>query len=168
MTLSGFTSVVSRRLFVAVALGASLFVGSNAWAQAAAGAPAAPAQTDNFKFTSESAVMIYGLKPEKIAAFETMWKSILTKLAASDKPGLKELAASLKIYKVDGTPAGQPQMYFFTADPASKTNSYNITTLLFDPAVGLFTRAEADALWTPVGSDAFATINSIPTVKLQP
>ena len=163
MSLSGFTSVFGRRTFVAVALGASLIIGSTAWAQAAP-----PAPVDNFKFTTESAVMIYALTPDKAPAFETLFKAILTKLGASEKPELKALAASLKIYKVEGTPAGQPQMYFMTADPASKTHSYNITTLLFDPAYGLFTRPEADALFNPVGASAFTTINSIPTSKVQP
>jgi hypothetical protein len=163
MTLSGFTSVVSRRMFVTVALGASLFIGSNAWAQAAA-APAP--QADPFKYTSESAVMIYSITSDKAAPFEAMWKGILAKLAASDKPELKALGESLKIYKVDAAPAaGQPQTYFMVADPASKTNSYQLTTLLYE--AGLFTRAEADALFTPVGSGAFANINSIPTVKVQ-
>jgi hypothetical protein len=168
MTLSGFSSVVSRRIFVAVALGASLFVGSHAWAQAAAG-PAPAAQTDNFKFSTDTAVMIYALAPDKAAAFETLWKSILTKLAASEKPELKELGANLKIYKVEAAAQpGQPQMYFMTADPASKTQTYNITTLLYDTNLGLFTRAEADTLFTPLKEGAFQTINAIPTVRLQP
>jgi hypothetical protein len=153
-----------------VALGASLFVGSHAWAQAAAGAaPAAAAPQDNFKFSTDTAVMIYALAPDKAAAFETLWKSILTKLAASEKPELKELGANLKIYKVDaGSQPGQPQMYFMTADPVSKTQTYNITTLLYDTNLGLFTRAEADALFTPLKEGAFQTINAIPTVRLQP
>lgn len=158
MTLSGFTSVVSRRMFVAVALGASLFVGSNAWAQAA------PAEQDAFKFSTDSAVMIYSIKPDKAAGFEALWSALRTKALASEKPDLKALGESLKIFKVQSAvPEGQGQMYFFFADPAAKI-SYQIVPLLYNS--GLFTRAEADEAFNKVGADAFMIINAIPATKV--
>jgi len=162
MTLSGFTSVVNRRLFVTVALGASLFLGSNAWAQAAA-APAA--QEDGFKFSTDSGLMIYSIAPDKTADFEAMWAAIRTKLVASPKPELKALGESLKIFKATSTPqAGQGQTYFFIADPASKTNTYALIWLLYQSE--LFTRTEADALFNKIGVAAFLQTSALAVTKL--
>lgn len=156
MALWGFASALSRRTLVTLALGASLCVGSTAWAQAA--------QEDPFKFSSDAAVMVYTIKAEKTADFEAMWTAIRAKLAASDKPELKSLGDSLRIYKVAAGASPEGQTYFFIADPASKTTSYALSPFLLFTS-GLFTRAEADALFAKV-SDAIAGLNAIPLAKL--
>lgn len=160
MRFVGFASAVCRRTVVTVALGASLCVGSTAWAQAAA---AAPAQDDPFKFTADAAAVVWTIKPDKIAGFEEVWAAIRAKLAASDKAELKQLGESLKVYKVGGPVPADGLTYFFIADPASKTTSYNITYLLFQSM--LFTRAEADLMFPKI-QEAVAGLNAIPFVKV--
>jgi hypothetical protein len=172
MRLSGLASVVGRRVLVMVALGASLSVSSMAWAQAqgapaggdAAAAPAA--QADPFKFSTDSGLMIYSIQPEKVADFEAMWSALRAKMAASDKPDLKALGDSLRIYKVATPPgAGQGQTYFFIADPASKTLSYQLIPYLLYNS-GLFTRAEADTYWNKLTAQAFMQLSAVGVNKL--
>jgi hypothetical protein len=178
MTLSGFTSVVGRRMVGTVALGASLLLGANVWAQAApagqapagqapAAQPAAPTPpADPFKFSTDSAVMIYGIAQDKVPAFESMWAAIRTKLAASEKPDLKALGDSLTIMKVTSPlQAGQGQTYFFIADPASQTTSYSLVYLLY--SAGLFSREEAETMFNSVGQPAITQLSAIPTAKLK-
>ena len=162
MVLSGFASAVGRRILLTVALGAGLLcMPSMAWAQAA---PAAEA--DPFKFTSDAGLMIYAIAPDKAADFEAMWAALRTKMAASDKPDLKALGESLKIYKVATPPAaGQPQTYFFIADPASKTTSYQLIPYLLYSS-GLMTRAEADGYWNKLTAAAFQNLSAVPVNKL--
>lgn len=173
MTLSGFASVVSRRMVVTVALGASLMIGSHAWAQDAAGqapasgqAAAPAAQADPMKFSSEAGLMIYSIAQEKVAPFEALLAAIRTKLQASEKPEFKAMADGLTILKVaTPPPAGQGQTYFLIASPASQVNSYSLIPLLYND--GLFTREEADALFNAVGTDAFKQVSAVPANKLQ-
>jgi len=143
-----------------------LVFSSSVWAQgAAAGAPAA-APEDPMKFSTDSALMLYNVKPEKTADFEAMWAAIRAKLAASDKPELKALGDSLRIYKSTGAPnPGQGQTYFFVADPASKTTSYNLIWILYSS--GLFPRPEAEGLFNKVGQEGFIGINAVPITKVQ-
>ena len=159
MALSGFASVFGRRTVLTLALGAGLSIlsAANASAQAAAAPP-----PDDFKFNAESAAMVWTIKGDKVGDFESIWAGIKAKLAASDKPELKELGESFKIYKLDVTPVpADGQTYFFIADPASKTNSYNPTALLF----ALYPDAEARALFTKV-NDSLAAVNAFPLKKL--
>jgi hypothetical protein len=101
MTLSGFASVWHRRTVVTLALVAGLAMASTAWGQAAApqAAPQAAEQKDDFKFNAEAASIVWTIKGDKTADFESVWAGIRTKLAASDKPELKALGESFKIYK---------------------------------------------------------------------
>ena len=157
MALSGFASVWHRRTVVTLALVAGLAMGSNVWAQAA------PA--DDFKFSSESAGIIWTIKGDKVADFESVWAGIRTKLAASDNPELKALGESFRIYKVDVTPVpADGQTYFFIADPASKTTTYSVVWLLYESK--LYTRAEAEVLFPKI-KDAIVQVNAIPFKKLQ-
>jgi hypothetical protein len=108
-------------------------------------APApAPQPQDVFKFSTEAGGWIWQVKPDQTAAFEGAWKEIRSKLATAERPDLKELGASLKMYRISGDPA-QPQApvtYLFVADPASKTLSYApspfllFESKLFDDATG--------------------------------
>lgn len=143
MAVAGFASAMSRRAIVAVGIAAVLSVASVAQAQQAA-APAAPAQApaDPFKFTTDAGGWLWQVKADQTAAFEGAWKEIRTKLAASERADLKELGASLKMYKIAGDPGPQGVSYLFLADPASKTLSYSASPFLlfesklFDDATG--------------------------------
>ena len=157
MALSGFASVFSRRTVLTLALGAGLSICStaNVWAQAAAAPP-----PDDFKFNAEAAAMVWTIKGDKVADFESVWTGIRTKLATSDKPELKALGESFKIYKLDVTPVpADGQTYFFIADPASKTSTYNITWLLFTS--GIYPDAEARPLFTKI-QEALVQVNAFP------
>lgn len=140
MRLSGSWSAVSRLAIVTLGLAVTLGAGSLVHAQQAAPA-AAP---DPFKFTSDAMTVIWAVKSASTADFESVWGSIKTKLSASDKPDLKAMGDSLKIYKVDG-PAADTVTYLLFADPASKTTYSPVPFLLYDS--GLFERAAADALY---------------------
>lgn len=157
MVFGGFSSTLRRLTLVALAVGVvSVGSATTAWAQAA------PA--DEFKFASDSGGMIWVIKAASVADFDATWASIRTKLAASDKPELKELGASLKIYKAATPPSPDGQTYFFIADPASKSLSYSVTYLLFE--AGIFTRAEADIMF-PKLRDAIVGLNVLPLTKVQ-
>ena len=182
--LGGGGSAWSRRAIVMFGFGAVLSTASMAAAQAApAGQPPAPAagQTpapaagqapgaaaapaaDPFKFMSDSAAIIWIIKPEKTADFEAAWSVIRQRLASApaEKPELKALGDSLKIYKADVAPGADGVTYIFVADPASKTTSYGVSPfLLYDS--GLFMRAEADELFNKLA----ATINRINPLPLK-
>lgn len=165
MVFGGFSSTLRRLTLVALAFGVvSVGSATTAWAQAQA-APAAPAAPpDDFKFSSDSGGMIWIIKTDKVAGFDEAWAAIRAKLAASDKPELKELGASLKIYKSATPPTPEGQTYFFIADPASKAQTYNPSFLLFQS--GLFTRPEADVIFPKI-NDAIAGLNVIPLTKVQ-
>jgi len=125
----------------------------------AAAAPATP-QEDALKFNSEAAVVIWQIKPEKAADFESAWAAIRTKLAASDKPDFKELNSSLKLFKaVVPAAANQPVVYIMEMNPASKTQSYDPARILYAP--DMWPREEADALFKKI-SESIANISALP------
>lgn len=158
MTGLGVGSALSRRTMVAMVFAGLAFTAVSVQAQDAppaapaqetapapqAEAPAAPAE-DLFKFSSDAALIIWYIKPDQTAAFETVWNAIRAKLAASEKPELRELGDSLKVFKSTGEATPQGVNYFFVADPASKTQSYSPSPfLLFE--TGMFEDAEAREL----------------------
>lgn len=143
----GVRSAASRRTIVAVLFAGSLFAAVSVQAQdapAAAAAPA-PAPPDPFKFTTDAAVMIYSVKADQTTPFENVWSQIRGRLAASEKPELKALGDSLRVYRVPGT-TEQGASYFVIADPASKTLSYSPSPFLLFEA-GLFDDAQARTLF---------------------
>jgi len=122
------------------------------------------AAQDTLKFTSEAAIVLNLIKPDKAADFEAVWKDIKAKLASSDKPDLKAFGESLKIYKVDSPPNPQTGVtYLFICDPVSKAQSYNPTELLFKS--GAWTREEADAVFAKL-KDCYNQILPWPLVKI--
>jgi hypothetical protein len=126
--------------------------------------PPAGQQQDPLKFNSEAAVIIWQVKPEGAADFESAWSEIKTKLAASEKPDVKEQAASLTMFKAVVPPqAGQPVVYVFEISPASKTLSYNPAAILY--AEGFMERAQADALFKKIG-DNYVNISALPLQKI--
>ena len=77
-------------------------------------------------------------------------------MLASDKPDMKAMGESLRMYKMPAAPGADVQ-YLFVADPASKTASYNPSPFLLYES-GLFPeRKEADELFAKLA----ATIKNI-------
>jgi hypothetical protein len=158
MKLSGSQPAWRRRSFVSLGVAAMVAcAASGLRAQQttgqttgqAAGQPQgqaqAPAGPDQFKLSSDAAMFLNFIKPEKAADFEEVWKTIRTKLSASDKPELKAFGDGLKIYKVDTPPvAPQGLVYILFADPNPKT-TFDPGKILYES--GLFERADADALY---------------------
>jgi hypothetical protein len=121
------------------------------------------AKPDPLKFTHEFVLVYNQVKPDKATDFEASWATIKAGLVKSEKPELKELGESLKIFKVDA--AGPTVNYIFSLTPPSKTQSYDPTKILFES--GAFSRDEADTIYgklkdcyTPSG------ISTIPLVKV--
>lgn len=151
-------SASRRRVGLFVALAACSLATPRVMAQQAAAAP------DTLKFTAEAAVVLSLVKPDKTADFEQVWKDIKTKLAASDKPGMKAFGENLKIYKLDAPPNAQTGVtYLFICDPVSKTQSYNPTSLLFES--GVWTREEADGIFAKL-KDCYNQIVPWPLAKI--
>ena len=129
-------------------------------------APPAPAEKpDPLKFTTHEFVLVYNqVKPDKTMDFESSWATIKAGLAKSEKPELKELGESIKIFKVDAPP-GPTVNYFFTLSPPSKTQSYDPTKILFQS--GAFSREEADVIYGKLKECYTAQgISTIPLVKV--
>jgi hypothetical protein len=185
MTVWGSGSASSRRTIVAGFLAAVLGVAVNVYAQQAptpapapaqpgqpaqapaapADQPAAPAAPDPFKFTTAAGAIVWYVKPDKVTDFETAWKTIKGKLATTDKPDLKALGDSLKIYRVTTDAGAQGVMYIFMADPASNTISYSPTPFLLFGS-GLFTDAEARPLFDQING-ALNSFSALPLAKVE-
>lgn len=153
-------SARSRRLVVLLGLVALL-----------AAAPVASAQdADQFMFKSEHGFIQWQVKDEKSADFESAWVAIRTKLVASEKPELKALGESMTMFKSE-VPAqnvpgvGMISTYYFVLQPASKTNSYDPSKLLYESG-DLFPRAEADVIFNKL-AESLAGIGAQPLRKLQ-
>jgi hypothetical protein len=159
MAVFGFGSAASRRSVVAVAFAAVLGTAMTVQAQQAAAPAAAPApQADPFKFETDGGGILWQVKAEKVAEFEAAWKEIRSKLPTSEVAGVKELVATLKLYKIAGDPGPQGVSYLFVADPASKALSYSPTFLLFETKV--FPDADARRIFQ-VLQDASANISPL-------
>jgi hypothetical protein len=169
MELSGSWSASSRRAVVVMGLAAMLFLapGLNAQGQTAAQDPAqqqqqqAP-QPDALKFTTDNAVVYNFVAPGKAMQFEESWAEIKAKLASSDKQELKDLATSLRMFKVDA-PSPEGTVYLFVLEPASKTESYNPIKILYES--GAWTRDEAEAAWGKL-KDCYKQIQPWPLIKI--
>lgn len=170
-----------RRTFVMV--GFALLVGvSTAFAQtqqttaapaAQAAAPQAPA-ADPLKFTTDVGAIFFSVTPEKAADFEAGYKAVFTALAASAKPGMKELGASMQLHKLAAPPvAGQPVIYVMWITPTSKEFSYVYGKIIYysgkepgDKYDGIFEKQEdATAAYTKL-KDAIVSINPFPLSKI--
>ena len=124
---------------------------------------AAPAASeDQLKFKTDNGVIIFQVKPDKTADFESAWTEIKTKLMASDKPDWKDLGESMNIYK--STATGDAVIYVFELNPASKTLSYDPSKILYAPGSG-WERAAADVIYNKI-LNSLAGINTIPLQKV--
>jgi hypothetical protein len=165
---SGSLLVSTRRPFFVMVMMALLCGASGMRAQQApppAAAPAAAAAPDQFKFSNDAVLVLFQVKPEAAAEFATTWTAIKAKLQGSDKPDLKELGDSLKIFKVSAeTPAGNPIIFVFQLNPPSKTMSYDPGKILYES--GLWERKDADPLYAKVGAGVLAGLNVLPLAKV--
>jgi len=170
MNVLGSGSALSRRLIVTALFSAMVGVAATAQAQQAPApaAPAAPAAQadappDPFKFTSDAAMVLWTVKADKTADFEAVWSELLKKAAASDKPDVKAVADTLKMFKADIPASPQGVTYFFQMDPA-KAPTYSPTVLLYSS--GLYERPQAEELYKKL-ADTIAGINPVPLKRVQ-
>jgi uncharacterized lipoprotein YehR (DUF1307 family) len=173
MKWSGFASVYGRRTFTVLTVAGLLSSAPAALAQqapaappadqpAAGQAPAAPAK-DEFMFSSDAVILLWAIKSERTADFESVWNTIRAKLATSDKPELKAIGDTMKIFKVDAPPSASGVSYMMMVDPVVKTTTYNPVKILYDS--GLFTREEADPLFQKL-STTYNGINPLPLMRI--
>ena len=141
-----------------------MLVGAVVAVAVVAGAAALGARqaADPLKFTHEFVLLYNQVKADKASDFESSWATIKAGLIKSEKPELKELGESLKIFKVDA-PAGATVNYIFNLNPPSKTQSYDPTKILFES--GAFSREEADVIYAKL-KDAYAPTSPISTIPL--
>ena len=156
-------SALSRRVVLILGVVTVLALPRVASAQAAAA-------DDQFAFKTPMGWVLWQVKAANAADFESAWVAIKTKFAASDKPEHKAVAESLKMYHPDSPPVdapgvGQVTFYYFVIEPASQTQSYNPTALLYETG-DLFPRAEADAIFEKL-KGALVGIDARPLKRLQ-
>ena len=169
MTCSGLLSASSRRIILTVGVAALSCVGSVLRAQQAAPAQAAAApaaQTaapeDPLKLNSDvPVILVFQVKPDRIADFEAAWAGIRAGLTRSANAELKAFGATLQPYKVQGFEG----VYVFHLLEPSKTISYNPVHLLYFADKDLFKREDADALFAK-WNGAAAGFNKWPLVKV--
>jgi hypothetical protein len=166
-----FLSASGRRALLVVGVSALLCAASTVRAYQAQ----APAE-DPFKIAGDFGMLVFQIKADKTADFESAWNTIKDKLSKSDKPDLKEQGDSIKIFRVNVPPApaaagapAQPAVYIFYLAPPSKTLSYEPTKILYDSKTQdgkpVFERAEADAIYKKI-AEAFAGLSSWPMSKV--
>jgi hypothetical protein len=161
---AGSLSAFSRRAFLVVGMAVLMCGAPSLLAQAQAQTPA-PEAPDPLKFTGDFVLLVYQVKSDKAADFESGWAAVKDKLSKSDKPDLKELGESLKIFKLN-TPAaaGADVVYVFHLNPPSKTQSYDPTKIIYFS--GAFPdRPEADAVYKKI-SEALKGITPWPLLKI--
>jgi len=139
-----------------------------------------PAQ-DPLKFAHDgSLLLMWQIKPDRVADFESAWSSIRAALSKNASADLQAFAQSFTVSRVM-TGATGPAIYVFQCNPASKTYSYNPVALLFetlkapapDPAVvgappavpGTFTYEEATAIYKKL-EGAYDNITPWPLQKM--
>ena len=106
--VSGTWSALSRRTLFAVGVAALLCAASGIKAQPLQDPAPAQAKPDPLKLSGDHFILLYTIKPDKTADFESVWTTIKEKLAKNEKADLKELAESIKIYKVNAVDAAAP------------------------------------------------------------
>jgi hypothetical protein len=153
----------ARRTVAALVVGMFALLPAVAAAQDAPAAPAAEATADAFKFTSDAALIMWQVQPDKTADFELVWRVIRQRVETAATAEVRALVTGIRIYAPDFT-AGESRTYVFHVDPVVKTGSYSPTYLLFESK--LFERAEADELFAKM-SGALMPGNAISTMPLR-
>jgi hypothetical protein len=127
------------------------------------GAAQTPAQQkDLLRFESNApAVILWSVKAAKAADFEALWADIQALMKKSERPDVKEFAATFgPLGKVASTaPPGAPVQYLLQLPAPSTTQSYNPGRIIYEflyrqvggrPAIS---RAEADSAFSKIGSN---------------
>jgi hypothetical protein len=126
------------------------------------------AQADPLKFTHEgNMLLVWQIKPDRVADFEQGWKTIKQALKDNANPDIKAFGDSFTISKVN-VPAGGPNMYVFQLMPVSNKYSYNPVALLFDtlkapaadPAAGAAATPPAGTFTDEQAREIFNKINN--------
>ena len=97
-------------------------------APAGAAAPAAPVTRT---FGPDGGLVLFFVKPDKTADFETVMGKLKEALQKSEKPERKQQAATWKLFK-SPEPAGPNTLYVFVIDPPVKGADYTVGNILFD------------------------------------
>jgi hypothetical protein len=143
---------------ILVLLLAAILTSSVARAQEAQGG-----EPDAFTFTSDAALIMWQILPDKAEDFELVWRVIRQRVDANGGADLHALMQNLRIYQ-PGLATGDALTYVFHIDPVVPGRSYSPTFLLFESK--LFERAEADELFARM-SGALAPGNAISTMPLK-
>jgi len=152
-----------RRLGL-IALGLSLTVVSAAptHTQAAPAQQAQPA-ANPYIFTTDGALLLNFIKPDKTADFEMIIAKLKEALSKSEKPDQKEMAKSWKIFKAQESGAGMAAIYVSFISPTVKGADYTVSTILAEAfpaeAQDLY-KKYAEAFGTPSGNLLHLTLVS--------
>ena len=166
MFLVGSWSAGGRRKVVSLGVAAALC--------AATVAVSTQAQDDphkDFRFAG-AGMIVWQVPADTVAEFDGAWSELLSKLSANDKPDVKELASTIKIYRPDTPVPGQLVSYFIIADPSSKTLPYSPVYLVYESGIFPATpegRKEADALFAKMplpGKVEGVSISALPLAKV--
>ncbi|HUR20315.1 MAG TPA: hypothetical protein VMZ90_05860 [Vicinamibacterales bacterium] len=138
MRLSGFLSVVGRRVKVAAGVAAMMMVATSAQAQTppAAAAPASQEKPkDMFKFEGTPTgpiLLMMQIKQGQETAFEEAYDTIRKGLAASTKPELQAQAKTMNLLKFNtDLPAEAARPYVVILDPPTPNVSYGFVEMLY-------------------------------------
>ena len=142
--------LIALGLFAGV-LSASAAFAQAAPAQAAPAAQAAAAPTTRV-FTSDGAMVLNFIKPDKGADFEAVIAKLKEALQKSEKPERKQQAQSWKVFKSPDPAAGGNLLYVFVIDPAVKEADYTVSNILAEA----FPPAEVNDLYKKY-AEAYAT-----------
>ena len=136
-------------------------------------APPAPAQEkpDPWKFTTDAPVMmVFQIKSDKTADFESAWGSIRAAFGKVTKPEAKAFGDTMaKLYKVDvgGAAPGPVTIYVVQLDAPSKAFSYDPGKIIYETLIGekALTAEEAKVIYQKL-ADSFTNANFWTLVKV--
>jgi hypothetical protein len=120
-----------RPFVMALVLATAALALGAAPASAQAPAPAAAPATPNARvFNSGSGLILYTIKADKTADFESVMNKTKEALGKSDKPGRKQQAATWKVFKAAEAGANGNVTYVMVMDPSIKDADYNVINVL--------------------------------------
>jgi hypothetical protein len=91
----------------------------------------ADAQAPNARvFNSGSGLILYTIKADKTADFETVMNRTKEALSKSAKPERKQQGSSWRVFKSADPAAGGNVLYVMVIDPALKDADYNVINIL--------------------------------------
>jgi hypothetical protein len=154
----------ARRLgLVALLVFVAVLSAKTTYAQAAPEQQAQPAANNPYVFTTDGALLLQFIKPDKTADFEAILAKLKEGLMKSDKPERQEMAKSWKIYKAQETGAGMAAIYVSVIAPAVKGADYTISTILaetFPAEANELYKRYVDVFATPPGNLLHLTLFS--------